>query len=78
MHFTIAAEPEIGGVVEDPEIIHVDGSDKSAAYNETLTQCIIEAFLYLEFPPPQGGGILIVTYPFTFSPPGADTENTAP
>ncbi len=36
--------------------------------NAAVEQCIVQRFLRMQFPEPRGGGIVIVRYPFLFSP----------
>jgi hypothetical protein len=33
-----------------------------------LEQCVVQRFYTMAFPPPKGGGIVIVSYPFVFAP----------
>ena len=56
--FTIAADGTVSGA-----------SVKSSTLgNETVERCITARFDRMEFSPPAGGGIVIVSYPFLFSP----------
>jgi TonB family protein len=54
--------------------IERDGTVKHAEMKEDgvgnsgLSSCIVSAMKSLVFPAPQGGGVVIVSYPFTFSP----------
>ena len=36
--------------------------------NASAESCIVGRFLRMQFPQPKGGGIVIVSYPFIFSP----------
>ena len=63
VRFTIGAEPEVGGLVEQVEI---DGQDP-AALDPGLRECMEQTIYSLEFPPPEGGGRVNVTYPFRFA-----------
>lgn len=63
LRFTIAAEPEVGGVVE---LVEVQGQD-AAALHPTLRECLEQTIYSLQFPPPEGGGKVQVTYPFRFA-----------
>ncbi|MEN0063059.1 MAG: AgmX/PglI C-terminal domain-containing protein [Myxococcota bacterium] len=56
--FTIAKD---GGVAA--------ASKKSTTMNNaSVEQCIVSQFMRMRFPEPKGGGIVIVSYPFLFSP----------
>lgn len=63
VHLTIAAEPEVGGIVEDTD---VEG-DEEVESSDTLRECLVETVKTLEFPPPEEGGTVEVTYPLKFS-----------
>ena len=62
MKFIIRA----AGNVTDAEIVG------STLANERLEKCILAAPQYWHFPPPDGGGIVIVTYPFAIEMPAED------
>ena len=34
----------------------------------SVEQCVVGRFMRMQFPQPKGGGIVIVSYPFLFSP----------
>jgi TonB family protein len=51
------------GNVTDAEIVG------STLANERLEKCVLAAPQYWHFPPPDGGGIVFVTYPFTIEMP---------
>jgi TonB family protein len=36
----------------------------------SVEACVVNAVKRLEFPAPEGGGLVMVSYPFTFSPAG--------
>ena len=36
--------------------------------SSAVEQCIVGRFMRMQFPEPKGGGIVIVSYPFIFSP----------
>lgn len=38
----------------------------SELHHPRTESCIVDAMRSLDFPPPQGGGVVVVTYPFTF------------
>jgi len=44
---------------------------QSTLNNKTVESCIVGIVRCWKFPPPAGGGIVIITYPFTFTP-GSD------
>jgi hypothetical protein len=63
VRFVIAGEPDVGGMVQEAEV----ETDEGLAASETLSECVRETVYTLEFEPPEGGGEVIVTYPFRFS-----------
>lgn len=60
--FTIAGEEDVGGYVESAE---VEADDELA--NEDFLECVRETVMSIEFEPPEGGGVVEVTYPFNFA-----------
>lgn len=64
--FTIVAEPDIGGLVADSAI----AAEGSTITDSAMRECVQETMYGARFPPPQGGGEVHVTYPFTFSAAG--------
>jgi hypothetical protein len=68
--FAITGEPGVAGLVEDAAILPEDAKEGLGADPE-FSECLRETLLSLEFPPPDGGGTVRVTYPFRFEP-GAD------
>lgn len=66
VEFTISAEPDIAGLVDEYEI--VGDSDQVLATNETMADCLADTILSLEFSPPRNGGNVTVKYPFEFRP----------
>jgi hypothetical protein len=64
----------LGGKIVIKFTIAKDGtvsaaSTKSTTMNNASTEsCIVGRFLRMQFPEPKGGGIVIVSYPFIFSP----------
>jgi len=71
VNFTISGEPDVGGLVEESDVVAEEG----LAYNETLEDCVRETVYTLEFPPPEGGGVVKVRYPLRFRP--RDEEEAA-
>jgi TonB family protein len=62
--FTIAATGQVvASVVQN-----------STMGNVRVEGCVVQAVRRWEFPKPLGGGIVIVTYPFNFTPAGGGTE----
>ncbi len=65
-------DPELSGKVVIKFTIAADGTVSSAETNSTtmnnatVEDCICNRFLRFAFPEPEGGGIVIVRYPFTF------------
>lgn len=70
----LTRDPKASGKVTIKFVIAPDGSVSSAAVkNSTLADpemldCLTATFRTFEFPEPKGGGIVIVSYPFVFSP----------
>jgi hypothetical protein len=60
--FTIAGEPEIGGVVTESGIVGTDAGTLHAG----LEECVRETMYGLKLQAPRGGGIVKVRYPFVF------------
>ena len=58
LRFTIGAD----GAIDEVSV-----SDNGTG-NAPLSACLVEAAKRMEFPPPEGGGDVEVTYPFIFSP----------
>ena len=71
--------PEVAGRVEVEFLIETDGRteyvsatpDPGATSSTFLESCLIEVFEGLEFPYPNGGGVVQVRYPFRFERPTA-------
>ncbi|MCB9765684.1 MAG: AgmX/PglI C-terminal domain-containing protein [Alphaproteobacteria bacterium] len=69
-------DPELGGKVVMKFVITKDGTVTKAAPkvstlgNQAAEACLTSRLLDLRFPEPKGGGIVIVSYPFRFSPEG--------
>ncbi len=65
--------PSLSGKVVIKFTIDADGTVSSASTNSSsmnsavVESCICQRFLRFKFPEPEGGGIVIVTYPFVFS-----------
>jgi hypothetical protein len=69
------ANPALNGKIVVKFVISRDGSVSQAkTHSSTMTgggavqSCINQRFLRFQFPEPKGGGIVIVKYPFLFSP----------
>ena len=59
--FTIKGQDEVGRVIKV--------SIKDADFDDApLEDCIMDVVESIDFDPPQGGGIVIVSYPFLFEP----------
>jgi Ca-activated chloride channel family protein len=69
----LTKNPSLGGKVTIKFVIVKDGSVSNASTksttmnNSAVENCVAERFKRFQFPEPQGGGIVIVTYPFIFS-----------
>jgi hypothetical protein len=58
--FTIVADPTVGGLVSDSQVV----DDKSTIADPELRECIQENIYAAQFPPPPAGGEMHVEYPF--------------
>ena len=68
VRFVIAGEPDVAGLVEEARVEPEEGMAPSS----TLDECLTQTVLSLEFPPPEGGGVVRVTYPLRFSSAAPD------
>lgn len=66
MSFTIAADADLGGIVEDAEVTGLD--------DEKMSTCMRESLSTLAFPPPAHDGVVTVKYPIVLSPDGDRDE----
>ena len=70
----LTKNPSLGGKVVIKFIIAKDNLVSTASVktstmgNSGVEQCIVGRFMRMQFPKPKGGGIVIVSYPFLFSP----------
>jgi hypothetical protein len=70
----LTKNPSLAGKVVVKFVIAKDGSVSSASKktstinNGAVEQCVVGRFMRMQFPEPKGGGIVIVSYPFTFLP----------
>jgi len=70
----LTKNPSLGGKVVVKFVIAKDGTVSSASTksstlaNAAVEGCINGRFMRFQFPQPKGGGIVIVSYPFLFSP----------
>ncbi|MEQ1504500.1 MAG: AgmX/PglI C-terminal domain-containing protein [Myxococcota bacterium] len=70
----LTKNPALGGKIVIKFTIAKDGtvaqaSTKSTTMgNSAVENCIVGRFMRMQFPEPKGGGIVIVSYPFLFSP----------
>ncbi len=70
----LTKNPSLGGKIVIKFVIAKDGTVSSAEKKTTtmnngaVEQCIVGRFMRMQFPEPKGGGIVIVSYPFIFSP----------
>jgi hypothetical protein len=71
VHFAIVGDETVGGLVEEAEVEPSEGIDTS----DTLNECLAETVMTLEFPPPQGGGRVLVSYPFVFRNEGPEPSD---
>jgi outer membrane biosynthesis protein TonB len=69
----LTKDPSLGGKITVKFVIAKDGSVSKAEIKQGMGSkavegCIAGRFLRFKFPEPKGGGIVIVSYPFIFSP----------
>jgi len=70
----LTKNPALGGKITVKFVIAKDGTVSSATTksstmsNPAVESCINGRFMRFQFPEPKGGGIVIVSYPFIFSP----------
>ncbi len=70
----LTKNPALGGKITVKFVIAKDGTVSSATTktttmnNSAVESCINGRFMRFQFPEPKGGGIVIVSYPFIFSP----------
>ncbi len=70
----LTKNPNLGGKITVKFVIAKDGTvskastKKSTMGNSAVESCINRRFHRFRFPEPKGGGIVIVSYPFIFSP----------
>ncbi len=60
MQFVFAGEPDVGGVVEESEVL----TEESDIQTPAIHECFRETLYTLELPAPEGGGRITVRYPF--------------
>jgi len=70
VHFRIIGEPDIGGVIDEIELVAEGGAIEAPI----LQECVRETMLSHEFPAPDDGGDVTVEYPFHFVDEGADVS----
>lgn len=70
----LTKSPDLSGKITVKFVIAKDGSvskaeiKSSSMGSPTVESCIADRFRRFQFPEPKGGGIVIVSYPFIFSP----------
>ncbi len=70
----LTKNPQLGGKITVKFVIAKDGTVSSATTKSStmgspaVESCINGRFMRFQFPEPKGGGIVIVSYPFIFSP----------
>jgi hypothetical protein len=71
LEFAIMGDETVGGVVD-----HVELGEGTTIVDLEMSECIRESMLSVAFDPPEGGGVVEVTYPIIFEP--ADDEDAPP
>lgn len=70
----LTRDPDLSGKMTVAFVIAADGSVsrasvKSSSLNEpSVEACVTNKFMTMQFPQPKGGGVVMVSYPFMFSP----------
>ena len=70
----LTKKPDLGGKVTVKFVISATGGVSKASIkssslgDKTVESCVTSRFMRFTFPKPKGGGIVIVSYPFIFSP----------
>ncbi len=76
----LTKKPELGGRIAVQFTIAATGQVVASVLQTStmgaprVENCVVQSVRRWEFPKPLGGGIVIVTYPFAFSPAGGATE----
>ncbi len=72
----LSKDPKLSGKILVKFVIAATGSVSSATTNMStmknpiVEECVNKKFLRMKFPSPEGGGVVIVKYPFVFNSPG--------
>jgi hypothetical protein len=70
----LTKDPTLAGKIVVKFVIAKDGTVTSAVTKSStmaspaVEECVNGRFMHMQFPEPSGGGIVIVSYPFSFSP----------
>ena len=70
----LKTDPDLSGSLRVKFVISKTGSVSKAELkdgtigDQSVVDCVVSKIEPLVFPPPKGGGIVIVTYPFHFNP----------
>ena len=70
----LPAHPELRGKITVKFVISKEGAvikaeiKSSTMESPEVESCIVSVFMQMRYPEPKGGGIVIVSYPFVFSP----------
>lgn len=70
----LTKDPALSGKITVKFVIAKDGTVSSAETkattmnNDAVESCVVGRFMRMQFPAPKGGGIVVVSYPFLFSP----------
>jgi hypothetical protein len=71
MQFDIMGDESVGGIVDDVRL-----TDETEIEDADFGECVRESMASVVFEPPEGGGIVSVTYPLVFTP--AEAGNGQP
>lgn len=69
LNYAITGDESVGGVVESVEL-----TEDSTIADEQMRECVTESTMSIVFDPPEGGGKVIVTYPFVFEPESGEDK----
>ena len=70
----LTRDPNLSGKMTVAFVIAADGSvsrsavKSSSIHDSAVESCVANRFMTMQFPAPKGGGVVMVSYPFMFSP----------
>jgi RNA polymerase sigma-70 factor (ECF subfamily) len=70
VNFSIVGDPSVGGLVGESKV----DAEKSTVSDPDMRECVQETMYGAQFPAPQNGGSIEVTYPFVFKSSAEDPD----